>query len=505
MKNYVFLIFSIVASVSCGRVSAADPYILLGPQQALADQPYVDIEVFDALGDSLGPDGGDGGIFGYNIYNHLLLDTGANGILVVDAAAQSLEDNGLVTEAEFLEMGVAGYTVYDVSACYQLDITGSDGNTLSLPLSQDGVRMQISSAGQLGGPIDWGGIPGLVGMPAMTGRVTTLDMSHWSGMDDLFDFNPMLVTFPETAGSVPSLPQSGGHRYTVPLDNRLSFDAADGRPDWEDPDSPLPTYADVPFFTGTVQTTNAAEETVSRTGTFLLDTGAQLSMISRNTAFALGLDADGDGDLSDDALDFIEIGGVGGTKTVPIHVVDKFRIPTAEGVELVWGSDDPEYLGLEFIVLDLFENADGSGDGMVGADDLDLVRANWGTEVFPGDVTRGDYTSDGLVNGDDLDLVRAQWGQDTFLDGILGVDLLCAGVDMYAILAGESGGDPFFQQVHFDFRDWENGNGAMVLDLSASYDNVITPTMAVPEPGLGVLLLGWLVLCSRAGRVVRRP
>ena len=255
MKKYVLLVFSITSAVSCGRASAADPYILLGPQQALADQPYVDIEVFDALGNSLGPDGGDGGIFGYNIYNHLLLDTGANGILVVDAAAQSLEDNGLVTEAEFLEMGVAGYTVYDVSACYQVDITGSDGNTLSLPLSQDGVRMQISSTGQLGGPIDWGGIPGLVGMPAMTGRVTTLDMSHWSGMDDLFDFNPMLVTFPETAGSVPSLPPERraslhGSAWTTGC---LSTPRTDV-PDWEDPDSPLPTYADVPFFTGTVQT-----------------------------------------------------------------------------------------------------------------------------------------------------------------------------------------------------------------------------------------------------------
>ena len=155
-------------------------------------------------------------------------------------------------------------------------------------------------------------------------------------------------------------------------------------------------------------------------------------------------------------------------------------------------------------MLDLFECADGSGDGMVGTADLDLVRANWGTEVYPGDVTRGDYTSDGLVNSDDLDLVREQWGQDTFLDGIFGVDLLCAGVDMYAILSGESGGDPFFQQVHFDFRDWENGNGAMVLDLSASYDNVITPASAVPEPGLGVLLLGGLLLCARATRVVCR-
>ena len=501
MKKCLIVLFLVHGAFCCETACSQDPYIFLGPQQALADQPYVDIEVFDELGNSLGPDGSDGGLFGYNIYSHLLLDTGANGILVVDASAQSLEDNGLVTEAEFLEMGVAGYTVYDVSAPYQLNFWGADESIRTLPLTEDGVRMQISSSGQLGGPIDWGGIPGLVGMPAMTGRVTSLDFSHWSGMDDLFDFNPMNVSFPQTTSNSPVLPESDGHRYTVPLVKAMTFDAVDGRPDWEEPDSPLPTYGDVPFFTASVGTTNASEEWAEKTGTFLLDTGAQLSMISRNTAFALGLDADGDGDLEDDALDFVEIGGVGGTKRVPIHVVDEFRIPTAEGVDLVWGSDDPEYLGIEFIVLDLFDNADMTGDGVVNSDDLDVVRAHWGEEVFPGDITRGDCAfegeSAGVIDSEDLNLIRAQWGQDTFLDGIFGVDLLAAGVDMYAILSGQPGGDPFFQQVHFDFRDWDNGNGSMVLDLSPSYDVVVNPPASVPEPGLTVLLLSGLLLVSR--------
>lgn len=492
-------------------VRAEKPYILLGPQQIISDQPYVDVEVFDANGASLGPEGGDGGLFGYNMYAHLLLDTGANGILIVDAAAQSLQDNGLVSEAEFLEMGVAGYTIYEVSSRYRVDFTGTDGVTRSLPITADGTRMQLSAESQLGGPIDWGGIPGLIGMPAMTGRVTTLDMSHWSGMQDLFDFLPMSVTFPEGqvsgAGIVPVLPGGTGHRYTVLLDNRMRFDAADGRPDWEDPDSPLPTYADVPFLTGEVRTVNEEGQALSKTRTFLLDTGAQLSMISRNTAFALGLDADGDGDLEDDAIDFQVIGGVGGEKRVPIHVVDQFRLPTEEGVDLVWAADDPEYsLGIEFIVLDLFKNADGSGDGRVGSDDLDIVRAHWGTNVFPGDVTRGDYTAagdadfDGVVGSADLDLVRSQWGQDVFLDGIIGVDLLTAGLDMLALLGGQSAGDPYFEKIHFDFRDWASGSGTMVLDISPSHDVVIAPpAAAVPEPGAAALLVlaGLLISGSR--------
>ncbi len=508
MKHLLFVISLLLTFGLVPGVRGEGPYILLGPQQIISDQPYVEIEVFDAAGNSLGPEGGDGGLFGYNLYAHLLLDTGANGILIVDAAAGNLLSNGVVTEAEFLELGVAGYTVYNVSAPYRIDFKASDGATRSLPLSTDGTRFQLNAGSQLGGPIDWGGIPGLIGMPAMTGRVTTLDMSHWSDMRDLFDFLPMSVYFPEEEvpqiGGVPVLPESAGHRYTVLLDNRMRFDAADGRPDWEDPDSPLPTYADIPFLTAKVRTTNTAGETVTLTRTFLLDTGAQLSMISRNTAFALGLDADGDGDLEDDAIDFQVIGGVGGEKRVPIHVVDQFRLPTAEGVDLVWASDDPDYLGIEFIVLDLFKNADGSGDGFVGTADLDLVRANWGSSVFPGDVTRGDFTGeggadfDGVVNSADLDLVRSQWGQTVFLDGIVGVDLLTAGLDMLGLFLGEPVGDPYFQQIHFDFRDWETGNGTMVLDLSASHDVVVNPTAVVVEPGVAVLVLGVPAALSRA-------
>ena len=480
----------------------------------MVDEPYVEIAVVDAQGNSLGPEGGGGGILGYNPYARLLLDTGANGILVVDAAAQSLEDNGLVTEAEFLEVGVGGYTVYEVTAPYQFNFTGSDGVTHSLPLTNDGVRILSSSSAQLGGSVDDYGIAGLVGMPAMTGRVTRLDMSHWSDLEDLFDITPISVTFPETeipgSGSVPTLPDGNGHRYTVPLDNRLSFSPDEGRPEWEDPDSALPTYADVPFFTAKVSVTNEDGETLSRTGTFLLDTGAQMSIISRSTAFRLGLDADGDGDLWDDRFDYVVVGGVGGQRTVPIHVVDSLRIPTNEGVDLMWADTSPDSLGLGFVVMDLFPCSDANGDGFVGTADLDIVRANWNAEVTPGDMTRGDFTSDdgedydGLVSGADLDLIRSQWGDDTFIDGIIGTDFLTAGLDIMALFLGEPAGDPSFQQIHFDFRDWENGNGTLVLDVSASYDNVVTPGVAVPEPGLGILLLGGLLFIPRALRRICR-
>ena len=51
-----------------------------------------------------------------------------------------------------------------------------------------------------------------------------------------------------------------------------------------------------------------------------------------------------------------------------------------------------------------------NGDRMVGSADLDIVRANWGQNVPPGDLTLGDSNGDGAVGSADLDTVRANWG-----------------------------------------------------------------------------------------------
>lgn len=50
-----------------------------------------------------------------------------------------------------------------------------------------------------------------------------------------------------------------------------------------------------------------------------------------------------------------------------------------------------------------------NGDGAVNSADLDIVRANWGLAVPPGD-PRADPSADGSVGSADLDVVRANWG-----------------------------------------------------------------------------------------------
>jgi hypothetical protein len=52
-----------------------------------------------------------------------------------------------------------------------------------------------------------------------------------------------------------------------------------------------------------------------------------------------------------------------------------------------------------------------NGDGVVSSADLDLVRANWGQSVSPGNGMQGDGNGDGIVNSADLDIVRANWGR----------------------------------------------------------------------------------------------
>ena len=59
-----------------------------------------------------------------------------------------------------------------------------------------------------------------------------------------------------------------------------------------------------------------------------------------------------------------------------------------------------------------------NGDGFVNASDLDLIRANWGNTVQPGDLLSGDANADGTVNAADLDVVRANWGAVAVADAV---------------------------------------------------------------------------------------
>ncbi len=392
---------------SLGRFEQLEPRRLLaggtielGPQTGFYDQPYVEVALYDD-GAWIGPKESGYGIYPYN---RLLLDTGANSVMVVSDAASDLASHGYQTEGLYHEQGVAGYTEFDVSAGYRFDVTGTDGVTHSLPQDDGQVRVLSDPGIDLGGfPAEMGGIPGIVGMPAMVDRVTTLDLTSWLDSPDIFEITGMEVIFSS------EVPAGAGHRYSVAVDNRVSFDVVDGLPEGSPPDAPLPVWAPIPFMTVV-----AEHQGQKASGNFLLDTGAQMSMISTAMAIALGLDEDGDGNLDNEKFYSLEIGGVGGTKSVPVVLVDKIALPTQQGVDLAWMGTEPEDLGLELLVLD----------------------------IAPG------------------------------IDGVFGVDLLTGGItfDLFTL---ELDGAPYFEKMHFDFRDMNDGSGTIYFDLNAQYDEVI--------------------------------
>src|SRR5262249_3976847 len=149
----------------------------------------------------------------------------------------------------------------------------------------------------------------IVGMPAMIGRVTTLDMTGWTDLQDPEDL-AMKVDFA-------AAPPSWAHTYSVPL--QLVDFPATGQQDG----GPVPTMAPLPFVD-----VNVRDDGNEKEGQFLLDTGAQLSLISTSMAIDLGLDKNGNGSLEDEALDHVEVSGIGGTIQIPLVAIDRASVHT---------------------------------------------------------------------------------------------------------------------------------------------------------------------------------
>lgn len=400
-------------------IHAESPYILLGPADQLAlDQPRIAIELLDPdTGQSLGP----------GFANTFLLDTGANSVLAVDDSIAELNQNGYRTEGTFFERGVAGTKEFDVSAVYDIAYAGTDGVGYVIP---DG---RILSSNE----VSFCPVPGLcsfygiAGMPMMNELVTTIDLTSLGGGNaggDIFGniFDSLLnVDFLKTTFSN-QLPPTNLRRYNIPVDPVAFPPESEG---------PIPVWVDLPFVSA-----DAAHQGTTVNGNLVLDTGAQLSILSSNMAFELGLDANDDGRLEDDAVGSQPIGGVGGQIDAPLMIVDELRVPTEEGVELV-------YTNLTVAIVDI----DPVIDGIFG---MNFLASGWTGSLLGGDL--GDLT--GLLD-------------DANLGDLLG-DLGGLGLGL-----GFGDGSPygFFEKVHFDFRDFENGNGSIVVDLTTQVTDVVFP------------------------------
>ena len=310
------------------------PFVDIGTSDNVAwDQPRVAVELVTSSEASVGP----------YIFNTWLLDTGANSTI---AFATSVEDMNQYapyyeTEGTFIEYGVAGDHIFDISAPYRFDFAGTSGirNTLLDTRILSDPFNDISIFGPFG----------IVGMSAMQGRYTTFDFSVWTVVDiwDLY----MGTDFSD------ELPPGDGHRYSVSVDNRLV---------WTPDEQVLtgaypPVWADVPFLTAI-----PVHEGLAAAGNFIYDSGAQLSVLSTRIAREIGLDSNNDGVLNEQDANFARyevVGGIGGTIEAPVFLFDEVRVPTREGVDLVWTE-------LQWLVLDI-------ADGLDGVFGFDLMTSGW--------------------------------------------------------------------------------------------------------------------------------
>jgi hypothetical protein len=245
--------------------------------------------------------------------NYAFLDTGASGIVLSRETAGLM---GLVVDpkARFADIGVGGVEYFSVSEPLYLGLAGYDAQNPEDPRSYRVIgpgRFQIkqSMAGILGEPLD------IIGMPAMTGRVVVLD----SGATNSLGYFSADIKNPGD----PAIPR-------VDLVVVLRFK------NFQNPNNPnnippLPVTARNPVIDNIV----VDRKGMSSRGSWLLDTGATISLISVKQATRLGLtDRNGVPLVTPDFS--LPIGGVGKMIQVPGFEIDKLTVPTRSGHNLVF-------------------------------------------------------------------------------------------------------------------------------------------------------------------------
>jgi len=294
------------------------------------DQPTVAFEVFEQIDGTLESKGPSAGA------NRFLLDTGASGVFVggsnplfpqfSGSAHDQLAANGVNMETGTVqELGVAGTTTVNVSEPVTVyGTSNSSGRSVQL----NDVRM-ISKGNQP----NFGGYNGILGTPAMVNRTTSLDLRQTRS-----NFT-MGVDF-----------QSGGPPAVA--DDSRRFEVSTHMRSFGYDNTPAPTSGPVPF----IPNVTGKHQGNQTSGSFLFDTGAQLSIISTQFATDLGLDTDSDGEFIDEVedptTDTITVGGVGGSVTAPILGFETLGLESDGGQTINWKDN-------EVAILDIGEGIDG--------------------------------------------------------------------------------------------------------------------------------------------------
>ncbi|MEO0474725.1 MAG: PEP-CTERM sorting domain-containing protein [Planctomycetota bacterium] len=481
--------------------------LVLGPADSLAlDQPRI---TFGLTDESTIP----GTLIGPPFFNSGLLDTGANGILLAGPAyrdsggstnpnlygsvSADLDGSGVIEPDEmnlqYAELGVAGTTLLDLHELYGLRITDSD-NVERL------VNTEVRAFGD--SSLNIGSFGAVVGMPAMEGFAVEVDMRPNASLGF-----QRVVFHDSIAGAAIESP------------NTMNVDLRIVEPEFTDstlidagfPEL-LPTFAGLPVIDNvdmrhTGGATSGGATLTTEDNVFLVDTGAQTVIISQQMATEMGIDFTMTLANGGDIVDFLEVGGIGGSVQMPLVTVDEFIMPTQGGIDLVWTD-------LLVGVLDIGseDGIDAPFDAVFGMNMLTTgyLAAAFGGGGGPNTITNPSIDEDGLQILVDLDTVNDV--DDLFDLGLITIsredyDLLVDSeilpdtadpVEAYAAAkaldaelgAGEGLTAPLFDKVVFDFTP-DDGTAVMRLDFNES--------VVVPEPSslLLITLAGATIITRR--------
>ena len=411
----------------------------------------------------------------------MVYDTGASGVILFDGPSQALAlpiAQHMGTDVVFADVGVGGSTLFDVSdpihmslGAFVQDPPAPYASDADYPRQDPGLRLQLGPAGSAALFLADFDLMGIVGVPAMLGRVSLINPK-------LAEVSIEELTVADTIHTHvydPALPPETGPGILSP-DLRVELTLKDFARFTETTPAGAtgPTLSENPFIgpdpLAALEGQNPLPTTPpgvtvslggsQATGSFLLDTGAQISSISSAIALSLGVRYWAPGDPGYDpatpaTLVFdadaallpnqftVDISGIGGTVTLAGFYADSMLLRTLEGDP----TDDADPQHLRFPTAPLYVH------------DIELLDP----------VSLDTYT----------------------LDGILGTNFLFGSGNLLAL----SGFEVPFREGPFEW---------LVLDLADP-----TPTLgvilALPEPGLAVGLAAGIGLLSvlaprRAGR-----
>ena len=352
-----------------------------------------------------------------------IFDTGAGAHIIsaVDAVQTGLYDYtpSLLTESNIEMSGVTGSTSVWVSQPLGLFIDGINAiDPNGLKLDEATMVGQTNVSIGVGDPIDSPNVPTVIGSP-MSVFITTVirNDNQITIVRNEEEFSGPEITFYQ--GDEPEIPD---YPNSIPLELRPSGSVAvqyfpnildPFGPDFGAPMSPSMMTSFLPsqslFFASSVDVTDEDKSAIDKDG-FMLDTGAQVSVISEAIAARLGLNAA-------DAEYEVEIVGITGDSIMaPVFVIDSLDITAV-----------PEWLSftnVPVVMLDIASPEGGTLDGIIGMNlftNFNLVLRGGGLPDYGGhsldfapisprplgDIAPG--IGDGIVDYRDIAALASAW------------------------------------------------------------------------------------------------